>query len=115
MRRLTNLVVPLVLVVTGCGTARYLKKTPTGGTLELEGDPDKANKDAKRLMAEHCRSGYDVVAQGERLIGTEAERLQATKMEFVCKAQVVKVKAPPAPVPDAPVPAAGVPDAGPPQ
>jgi hypothetical protein len=107
MRRLPNVVAVVLLLGAGCGTARYLKKTPTGGTLELEGDPDKANKDAKRLMADHCRAGYDVVAQGERIIGTEAERQQATKMDFVCKAAPVKAAAPP-PVPDAP-------DAGPSQ
>jgi hypothetical protein len=100
MKRVTNVVALLVLVGAGCGTARYLKKTPTGGTLELDGDPDKADKDAKRLMADHCRSGYDVVAHGERLIGTEAERQQKTKLEFVCKP--LQVKAAPAPVPDAP-------------
>lgn len=113
-------VIVLGLLAAGCGTARYLQKTPTGGTLELEGDPAKANAEAKRLMADHCRSGYKVVSEGERFTGTEAERRQATKMAYACKAPVKKAAAPVADAPapasaPAPAPAADVPDAGPSQ
>jgi hypothetical protein len=91
----------LVLLAAGCGSARYLKKTPTGGTLALEGDRKSANSEARSLMAGQCRNGYTVVSEGDLITGTEAERLQTTKTEFTCKAAPVKPPAPMANAPDA--------------
>jgi len=75
-----------VVILAGCGTARYIERTPTGGTLALDGDPDKANKEAKRLMVDHCKSGgYKVLYEGRAVIGTESERRQETRTSYQCK------------------------------
>ena len=95
----------LVLLAAGCGTARYIQKTPTGGTLVLEGDPDSAKSQAQRMMVTHCAGGYTVVSDANRAGNTEAERLRTKELSYVCRS------APPKPSP--PKPAAVVqPDAG---
>jgi hypothetical protein len=98
----------LLLTLCACGTARYIQKTPTGGTLELEGDPDRASLEAKRLMIEHCKGSFQVTSEGERFVGTEAERRQQTKTVYVCTAPPEKKK----PQAAAPAPPAEAPDAG---
>ena len=95
----------LVLLAAGCGTARYIQKTPTGGTLVLEGDPGNAKSQAERMMATHCAGDYKIVSDSITAGNTEAERLRTKELTYVCRS------APPKPPP--PKPAAVVqPDAG---
>jgi hypothetical protein len=93
-------------------TARYLNRTPKGGTLALEGDPRESMTQAQRLMAAQCGGRYTIVDQGEKLIGTETERRDGSKLSFVCDgpggpspaAAGAPPDAGPAPDPDARVP-----------
>lgn len=97
------LAVALVLPA-GCATARYVKQTPTGGTIRLEGPRDDATKQARQMMGTHCHDRFTIVSGGEVITGTENERRQATTLTYVCDPSV----APP------PGPVAGAPDGGPP-
>jgi hypothetical protein len=93
-----RLVVLLLLAAAGCApAARYLHTTPTGGTLQLEGDPRKADQEAARLMKTHCPGGYEVLGEKERMTGTDAERLQMARLRYACK----PAAAAPAPAADA--------------
>jgi len=92
----------LVVFAAGCGSARYVTKTPTGGTLLLEGDRDRAMSQAQRMMVTHCAGDYTIVKPGELVVGgTEAERLQTTKMSYVCRSAPPKPAPPPAAKADA--------------
>lgn len=46
--------VALVLLLAACGGARMIKVTPTGGTLELQGDRAKAMDSATAQMDDKC-------------------------------------------------------------
>ena len=91
----------LVMFVAGCGTARYVQKTSTGGTLVLEGDPDKAKSQAQRMMAIHCAGNYQVVSDAKLVGNTEAERLRKEELSFVCSSPPPKPSPPPTITPDA--------------
>ena len=53
------------MAVAACGTARIVAKTPVGGTIELEGDHNKAMEQANQEMAEHCGlSNFTVLSEG---------------------------------------------------
>jgi hypothetical protein len=96
----------MVLFAAGCGTARYVQKTPTGGTLVLEGDPTRAKSQAEHLMVIHCAGGYRIVSDAKTIGDTEAERLQTTKLSYVCRSGPPKPSPPLAVPPDAGAPAA---------
>lgn len=63
----------LVFVVTGCSSIRVVKKTPDGGVVALQGDPDGAREKAENYMQSQCASGYDIVEEGEAVVGSETE------------------------------------------
>lgn len=86
----------VLLAVAACASAHYLQWTPTGGTLRLEGDPEKADQEAAKLMSGHCPGGYEILGDKERMIGTEEERLRMTKLRYQCKPRAI-----PAPATDA--------------
>src|SRR4029079_13771283 len=55
----------VVAALGACGTARIVAKTPVGGTIELEGDHNKAMEQANQEMAEHCGlSNFTVLSEG---------------------------------------------------
>ena len=94
----------LVLFAAGCGTARYVQKTSTGGTLVLEGDPTRAKSQAEHMMVAHCAGDYRIVSDAKTIGNTEAERLQTTKLSYVCRSPAPKPSPPPATQPDAGAP-----------
>jgi hypothetical protein len=62
----------LIMALAACGSARLIQQTPQGGTLELQGDRNKAMEDANNQMAAQCGpNNYTIVQQGEEPIGTD--------------------------------------------
>lgn len=59
----------LALALSACGGIRYVQRTQTGGTIALQGDPDKAMEKAREAMAQHCNGQYTVTQEGEAVIG----------------------------------------------
>jgi hypothetical protein len=57
--------------IAGCGSARYVQRTPNGGTIALEGDRNKAMEAATKNMQAHCPGGYQILSEGEAAIGTD--------------------------------------------
>ncbi len=55
----------------GCGTYRVVRRTPNGGEVALQGTPEKAHEAADGYMASQCPNGYDIVEEGEAVIGSE--------------------------------------------
>src|SRR5215208_4873248 len=76
------LFVSLVSLAVGCGYARLVYRTQTGGTLALEGERDKAMEDAAQQMSAHCRGPYTIVSEGENVVGTDRS---ASNETFVTK------------------------------
>lgn len=62
-----------LLVLTGCGTARVVHRTQTGGTLALEGIPARAMEAAHRKMRAHCDGSYSIVEEKEEVVGRNTE------------------------------------------
>ena len=62
----------LIMALAACGSARLIQQTPQGGTLELQGDRNKAMEDANNQMAAQCGpNNYTIVQQGEEPVGTD--------------------------------------------
>ena len=57
----------------GCihGSYRVVKRTPNSGELALMGPQDEARFRATEYMASQCPAGYDIVEEGEAVIGQE--------------------------------------------
>ncbi|HEX3761055.1 MAG TPA: hypothetical protein VHW23_20310 [Kofleriaceae bacterium] len=53
-----------ILALAGCGTARMVQRTPTGGMIELEGDHNKAMEQANEEMAAAC-TDFIIVRAGD--------------------------------------------------
>jgi hypothetical protein len=69
---LRKLSLGLIMALAACGSARLIQQTPQGGTLELQGDRNKAMEDANNQMAAQCGpNNYTVVLQGFEPIGTD--------------------------------------------
>jgi hypothetical protein len=68
----------LAALVAGCGHARLVNRSQTGGVFALEGDRNKAMEDAAQQMAAHCRGPYTIVAEGENVIGTDSAQQNET-------------------------------------
>jgi hypothetical protein len=64
---LASLVV--VSSVAGCGSIRVVKKTPDGGIVALAGDQGEARKKADDYMTSQCGGPYEIVEEGEAVIG----------------------------------------------
>lgn len=62
----------LIMALAACGSARLVQQTPQGGTLELQGDRNKAMEDANNQMAAQCGpNNYTIVQQGDEPVGTD--------------------------------------------
>lgn len=59
------------LVGTGCSSIRVVKKTPDGGIVALQGAQDGAREKADEYMRSQCNGEYEVVEEGEAVIGSE--------------------------------------------
>lgn len=59
------------IALGGCGTYRVVKKTPNGGEVALQGSPEKAREAAAEYMSAQCPQGYDIVEEGEAVVGSE--------------------------------------------
>lgn len=57
------------VVLGGCAGMRWVRRTPTGGTIALEGDYDDAMKDARKAMARQCAGPFTIVEEGEYVVG----------------------------------------------
>jgi hypothetical protein len=57
--------------LTGCGTYRVVHRTPAGGEVALEGSEEKAREAANEYMASQCPYGFDVIEEGEAVVGSE--------------------------------------------
>src|ERR1041384_6223303 len=61
-----------VVALAACGTARIVSKTPVGGTIELEGDHNKAMEQANQEMADHCGlSNFTVLSEGAEPVDSD--------------------------------------------
>lgn len=69
-----------VTLVAGCGAARLISRTGTGGLLVLEGFRDRARDDAHRQMTAHCRGQYTIVREGD-VVGGQATEF---RVQYVC-------------------------------
>ena len=56
-------------LVAGCGVARVISRTSTGGVLVLEGFRDRAQDDAHRQMTASCRGPYTIVRESDEVAG----------------------------------------------
>ena len=74
----TLLIVSLASLAVGCGYARLVSRTQTGGTFALEGERNKAMEDAAQQMSAHCRGPYTVVSEGENVVGTDSAQSNET-------------------------------------
>ena len=69
-----------IATLGACGTARIVAKTPVGGTIELEGDHNKAMEQANQEMADHCGlSNFTVLSEGAEPL--DADNTAATPPE----------------------------------
>ena len=59
------------LGLAACGNYRVVRRTPNGGEVALEGDQGKAREKAEEYMRGQCPSGYDVLEEGEAVVGQE--------------------------------------------
>jgi len=69
-------------IAGGCGGARVISRTPTGGVLVLEGSHSWARDIAHRRMVDHCRGPYTIVRDGDDAIGAVTE----FRVHYVCGA-----------------------------
>jgi len=69
-----------ITLVAGCGAARVISRTGTGGVLVLEGFRDRARDDAHRRMTAHCRGPYTIVSEGDAVVAPATE----FRVQYVC-------------------------------
>jgi hypothetical protein len=65
------------LVACAGASYRVVKKTPEGGVVALAGSRDEAHSLAEGYMKSQCPGGFDVVEEGEAVIGEDSK--SATK------------------------------------
>ncbi len=62
-------ILSLSSLVTGCGSIRVVKRTQDGGIVALAGSQSEARKKADEYMTGQCGGGYEIVEEGEAVIG----------------------------------------------
>jgi hypothetical protein len=67
-------------VVAGCGAARVISRTGTGGVLVLEGFRDRARDDAHGQMIAHCHGRYTILREGDAVTARAGE----FRVQYVC-------------------------------
>jgi hypothetical protein len=60
-------------ILAGCGSYRVVRKTPNGGEVALEqsGTREQSHEKAVAYIASQCPNGYDIVEEGEAVIGSD--------------------------------------------
>jgi hypothetical protein len=117
-------------LVAGCSSYRVVKITPNGGEVALQGSQESAREKAAEYMSSRCPQGYDIVEEGEAVVGQDLQArtgpglFGATtygstsdrrewRIRYQCKgtqpapAAAPPTAAPPAPQPATPAPAPG--------
>jgi hypothetical protein len=62
----------VLLIVCGCGNAKLISRDPSGGTIHIGGNHERAMEKAEDLMRAHCgRRGYAITREGEEPIGVD--------------------------------------------
>ena len=79
MSRTTNVLCILGgALIAACGSAQVVSQTQTGGVIRLQGDRGKAMEEARGIMGQHCGGQYEIVKQGETVIGSDTVRSDET-------------------------------------
>jgi len=74
------------VALLGCapqGNYRVVKKVNTGGELALEGQQEPARAKAEAYMKGQCPAGYDIVEEGEAVVGQVGSAETRPKNSFV--------------------------------
>ncbi|HEU4410761.1 MAG TPA: hypothetical protein VFS43_36250 [Polyangiaceae bacterium] len=63
----------LATLLGACGGSfRVVRRAPAAGELALAGDPDEAREQAEDYMRRQCPEGYDVLDEGEAVVGSRS-------------------------------------------
>lgn len=57
----------------GCSSIRVVQRTPAGGVVALVGDREGATEKAQEYMRSQCPKGFDVVEEGEAVVGQDIQ------------------------------------------
>jgi hypothetical protein len=84
--RIGLLSLPLALVgLTGCGGARMVQSTPTGGVVTIPSNTDAwpfhYRQEAEKLMAQKCPQGYTIDHEEEVVVGQQTMNQQSTNTQ----------------------------------
>jgi hypothetical protein len=80
MIRLSLLAGLLGLTLAACGGIRVVDKTPSGGTVALEGSYDTAREKAEEFMRSECPQGYRILDEDRSI----AQRIE-WRLRYECK------------------------------
>jgi hypothetical protein len=86
-----------VLALAACGSAHVITRDDYGGTLQLEGNHDKALEEARQLMVEHCGDhNFAIQKEGEEELVNETYTTKDPQTgeptEHTLKVRVYRVK-----------------------
>jgi hypothetical protein len=70
----------LGLTLAACGGIRVVDKTPSGGTVALEGSYDTAREKAEEFMRSQCPQGYRILDEEQAV----ANRIE-WRLRYACK------------------------------
>ena len=72
MQSTSIIVVALTMTFAqGCGFVREVKRTQTGGEIAIRGRTDSTEKEAADLMHARCNGAYDIIEEGEVVVGQQ--------------------------------------------
>lgn len=61
----------LATFAVGCGFVREVRRTQTGGEIAIRGRTSGTEKEAADLMTARCNGAYDIVEEGEVVVGQQ--------------------------------------------
>lgn len=61
----------LLSLATGCSGIRVVQKTRDGGVVALQGQESGAREKADEYMRSQCPAGYEIVEEGEAVVGSD--------------------------------------------
>lgn len=67
----TSLLVIATTLAVGCGFVREVKRTQTGGEIAIRGRTSGAEKEAADIMSARCNGAYDILEEGEVVVGQQ--------------------------------------------
>lgn len=77
MARLLALLASVALLATtACSSIRPVQVTKVGGVIALEGSRDGAREKAIAYMKDRCALGYEIVEEGEAVVGSDTYQVQ---------------------------------------